>query len=57
MIVAGDHWGVIHHLGTGNQTNIFADISGMVLFLRVDARVNVGESLGGILPINIKTNA
>ena len=57
MIIAGDHWGVIHHLGTGNQTNIFADISGMVLFLRVDARVNVGESLGGILPINIKTNA
>jgi len=57
MIVAGDHWGVIHHLGTGNQTNIFADISGMVLFLRVDARVNVGESLGGILPFNIKTNA
>jgi predicted deacylase len=57
MIVAGDHWGVIHHLGTGNQTNIYADISGMVLFLRVDARVNIGESLGGILPINIKTNA
>jgi hypothetical protein len=57
MIIAGDHWGVIHHLGTANQTNIFADISGMVLFLRVDARVNVGESLGGILPINIKTNA
>ena len=57
MIDAGEHWGVIHHLETGKQTNIFADISGMVLFLRVDARVNIGESLGGILPINIKTNA
>lgn len=57
MIEAGEQWGVIHQLETGNQTNVFADISGMVLFLRVDAKVNIGESLGGILPINIKTIA
>lgn len=57
MIEAGEHWGVIHDLETGEQTNVFADISGMVLFLRVDAKVKIGDSLGGILPINIKTNA
>ena len=57
MIQAGDYWGVIHHLETRKQTNVFADISGMVLFLRVDAKVRIGDSLGGILPINLKTNA
>ena len=57
MIEAGEHWGAIHHLGTGNQTKVCADISGMVLFLRVDAKVKIGDSLGGILPINLKTNA
>jgi predicted deacylase len=57
MIVAGEHWGDIVDLETAKHTKVFAELSGMVLFLRVDARVNVGESLGGILPINIKTNA
>ena len=57
MIEAGEHWGDIHHLGTGKQTKVNADISGMVLFLRVDAKVKIGDSLGGILPTNIKTNA
>lgn len=57
MIEAGEHWGDIHHLETRKQTKVFADISGMVLFLRVDAKVKIGDSLGGILPTNIKTNA
>jgi hypothetical protein len=57
MIVAGEHWGDIVDLETAKHTKVFAELSGMVLFLRVDARVNIGESLGGILPINIKTNA
>lgn len=57
MIVAGEHWGNIVDLETAKHTKVFAELSGMVLFLRVDARVNIGESLGGILPINIKTNA
>ena len=57
MILKGEHWGDILHLETANQTKVFADLSGMVLFLRVDAQVNSGESLGGILPINIKSNA
>ena len=57
MIIKGEHWGDIVHLETGSQTKVFADLSGMVLFLRVDAQVNTGESLGGILPINTKSNA
>ncbi len=57
MILKGAHWGDIVDLETGSQTNAFADLSGMVLFLRVDAQVNTGESLGGILPVNTKTNA
>lgn len=57
MIVAGEHWGDIVDLETAKHIKVFAELSGMVLFLRVDARVNIGESLGGILPINIKTNA
>jgi predicted deacylase len=57
MILKGEHWGNIVDLETGSLTKVFADLSGMVLFLRVDAQVNTGESLGGILPINTKTNA
>jgi len=57
LIGKGEHWGDIFHLETGSPTKVFADMSGMVLFLRVDAQVNIGESLGGILPIHIKTNA
>jgi predicted deacylase len=57
MILKGGHWGDIMDLETASQTKVFADLSGMVLFLRVDAQVNTGESLGGILPINLKTNA
>lgn len=57
MLLQGEHWGDIVDLETANQTKVFADMSGMVLFLRVDAQVNTGESLGGILPINKITNA
>jgi hypothetical protein len=57
MMLKGEHWGDILHLETASQTKVLADMSGMVLFLRVDAQVNTGESLGGILPINIKSNA
>ena len=57
MMLKGEHWGDIVNTETGSQTKVFADLSGMVLFLRVDALVNIGESLGGILPINLNTNA
>lgn len=51
----GDLWGHICNLDTGNKTEVFAEDSGIVLFLRCDAITKSGDSLGGIMPINQHT--
>jgi predicted deacylase len=54
-IKKGSHWGDIFDLDTGNKTEVFAEDSGIVLFLRCEAITKQGDSLGGIMPINQHT--
>lgn len=54
-IEKGSYWGDIVDLETGNKTEVFAEDSGIVLFLRAEAITKQGDSLGGIMPINQHT--
>lgn len=55
LVKDGDPWGQVVDIQTGNSTPILAEDTGMVLFLRSDAVVKAGDSLGGIMAINSKT--
>jgi hypothetical protein len=55
LVKDGDPWGQVVDIQTGNSTPILAEDTGMVLFLRCDAVVKAGDSLGGIMAINSKT--
>lgn len=47
--------GHILDVQTGQRRPIQAEDTGLVLFLRVDAVVSAGDSLGGICAVNAKT--
>lgn len=47
-----DPWGEIIHPKSGEKTFVFADENGIVLFLRTEALVTKGDSLGGILRLS-----
>jgi predicted deacylase len=50
-ISTGQLWGTITDPLNGASQEVRAGAEGLVLFLRVCARVNTGDSLGGILPV------
>lgn len=52
FIREGDHFGVIADTYMGSHTPVYADISGLVLSVRVSVRVRAGDALGAILPIS-----
>lgn len=54
-VLEGDLWGYVSSLEDGTRTDVFADDTGLVLFLRADAVVKKGDALGGIMSINKKT--
>jgi predicted deacylase len=54
-IARGDAWGEVVDMLTGRRTPVFADDTGLVLFLRAEAVVRKGDSLGGICAINEHT--
>jgi len=54
-ITQGDLWGHILDVHTGQRLPVQAEDTGLVLFLRVDAVVSAGDSLGGICAVNAKT--
>lgn len=47
----GALWGWISSISGDDKTAVFADIDGVVLFLRTSTFVHKGDALGGILPI------
>ena len=51
-VTKGQLWGTITDIFKGEETNVYADEDGIVLFLRDAAYVKKGDSLGGLLPIN-----
>jgi predicted deacylase len=55
MVAKGDLWGDILDPVTGRSTTVVADDTGIVLFIRADAVVKAGDSLGGITAINERT--
>jgi len=54
-IARGDAWGEVVDMQTGRRTAVFAEDTGLVLFLRAEAVVRKGDSLGGICAINEHT--
>lgn len=55
MVSKGDRWGDVFDVHTGQRTPVSAEDTGLVLFLRAEAVVRKGDSLGGICAINEKT--
>lgn len=55
LVHRGDTWGDVIDMHTGCRTAVTAEDTGLVLFLRAEAVVSKGESLGGICAINDKT--
>ncbi|WP_223712498.1 succinylglutamate desuccinylase/aspartoacylase family protein [Niabella beijingensis] len=51
MVEEGQEWGVVFDPVEQAVHPVFADASGLVLFIRKEPRVNKGASLGGILKI------
>ena len=51
MVVQNQLIGSITNFNTNIQLNVYADLAGMILFLRDAAVVKTGDSLGGILPV------
>jgi predicted deacylase len=48
----GDIWGYVFDPLRGDKQEVRAEDDGLVLFIRAEARVNVGDSLGGICVID-----
>jgi predicted deacylase len=55
IVARGDLWGDIIDPATGRSRTVLAEDTGIALFLRVDAVVRTGDSLGGIAAINETT--
>jgi len=55
MVAKGDRWGDVFDVHSGVQTPVSAEDTGLVLFLRAEAVVRKGDSLGGICAINENT--
>ncbi|HLO82306.1 MAG TPA: M14 family metallopeptidase [Chitinophagaceae bacterium] len=53
-ITKGEVWGQVVDLETGKSTEVFAEDTGLVLFLRSDTIVKAGDSLGGVMSVNSK---
>ncbi|WP_414618126.1 succinylglutamate desuccinylase/aspartoacylase family protein [Dyadobacter sp. 32] len=51
QVRAGQRWGKIINPLTGDSVEVVADISGIAFLQRVLVKVNKGDALGGILPI------
>lgn len=52
----GDLWGYVFDPLRGDRQEVRAEDDGLVLFIRAEARVNVGDSLGGICVIDERVN-
>lgn len=55
IVVEGQIWGEIVNIRESVKQAVFADENGLVLFLRDSAYVRKGDSLGGIIPIDVST--
>jgi hypothetical protein len=55
MVSKGDRWGDVFDVHSGRRTAVSAEDTGLVLFLRAEAVVRKGDSLGGICAINENT--
>lgn len=53
-ITKGELWGLVFDLESGVSTDVFAEDTGVVLFLRSDTVVKAGDSLGGVMSVNSK---
>ncbi len=51
QVRAGQRWGKIVNPLTGDSVEVVADVSGLAFLQRVLVKVNKGDALGGILPI------
>jgi predicted deacylase len=51
-VVRGDLWGYVFDPFRGDRREVFAEDDGLVLFLRAEAIVRAGDSLGGICVID-----
>lgn len=51
QVRAGQRWGKIINPLTGDSVEVVADVSGLAFLQRVLVKVNKGDALGGILPI------
>ena len=52
MVSKGDLWGYVFDPMRGNKLEVRAEDAGLVLFLRAEAMVKTGDSLGGICMID-----
>jgi predicted deacylase len=50
-IKAGELFGKVIGFPSGKQFNLYADIDGLVFLLRTMVKVQIGDALGGIMPI------
>lgn len=51
IVQKGQRWGMIINPLTGDSVDVVADVSGLAFLQRVLVKVNKGDALGGILPI------